>query len=434
MGDGKGTGGIPAAESSAPPGMIPAAQADRLAAISALAGGVVHELGSSLAVLVTNLTVAAEQLLAAQASTEPGGPPPELGAELEEALEAAQRLRVLVGDLKSFARMEQPGGTPTDLRPVFESVLRLLEHEFGARGRLEVEFGPVPRITLPEAKLSALLLHVCVHVLQRLPHGATGPVTVQVATRSQGPEILFALYPAPAPAPAPEPAAPAAAAPSEGPAQAAPEAAPAAEAAPLLADAPAPAGVDQAALAEALVIAGFAFARSLAEQHGGRLEELASQSGGSLLRLRLPSAGLSTRPPSDPTLLTMLPPPKVLVIDDEPLLCEAVKRMLAGEATIHTATDPAAALGRLLSGERFDAVLCDLLMPHKNGMQLFAELQEKRPELAARLGFVTGGAFSEDAQAFLREHGERVLEKPFSRSGLRGLLRTLLSGKFAAKG
>ena len=77
-------------------------------------------------------------------------------------------------------------------------------------------------------------------------------------------------------------------------------------------------------------------------------------------------------------------------------------------------------------------MLCDLLMPAKNGIQLFQELEAKRPEVAARLGFVTGGAFSEEAQAFLRAHADRVLEKPFSRSGLRGLLRVLLSRKLAA--
>jgi CheY-like chemotaxis protein len=368
-----------------------APHADRLAGLGVLAGGVVHELGGSLAVLVTNLTVATEQLLAAQAA--PQGerePPPELGASLGEALEAAQRLRSLVGDLKTFARVELPGGASgnqADLRAALGAVLRLLEYDLKQRARLTLDFGPVARVAIHEARLAALLLQVFVLVLQRLPRDTPAPLAVQVTTRSQGPELVIGFPPA----------------------LAAP-------------------GLDARALQ-----ANFYFVHSLAEQLGAHLEETRAPSDGAVLRLRLPAASQSTRPPSDPTLLSVLPLPRVLVIDDEPLLCEAVRRMLAGEAEIETTNSPVEGLARLLSQERFDAVLCDLLMPVKNGMELFQELEAKRPEVAARLGFVTGGAFSEEAQAFLRANEGRVLEKPFSRSGLRGLLRTLLSGKFVKR-
>jgi CheY-like chemotaxis protein len=333
---------------------------DRLVGLGVLAAGVVHELGGSLG----------------------------------EALQAAQQLRSLVGDLKTFARVELPGGSPSDLRAALGSVLRLLDYELRQRAQVTLDFGPVPRVAIHEARLAALLLQVFIVALQRLPREAPAPLAVQVATRSQGPELVLALPPLPAPAAEP------------GPAQ---------------------------AEGERAWQASFSFVRSLAEQAGAHLEESAGPAGGPVLRLRLPAASQSTRPPSDPTLLTVLPLPRVLVIDDEPLLCEAVRRMLAGEAEVETTNSPVDGLARLLSTERFDAVLCDLLMPVKNGMQLFLELQEKRPEVAARLGFVTGGAFSEEGQAFLRAHSDRVLEKPFSRSGLRGLLRLLLSGKFAAK-
>ena len=392
-----GAGGVksPSGTAVAEPGLP---YPDRLAGLGVLAGGVVHELAGALAVLVTNLTVATELLLAAQAA--PQGvrePPAELGSSLGEALEAAQRLRSLVGDLKTFARVDLPGGPPADLRAALGSVLRLLDYELRLRARVTLDIGPVARVAIPEARLAALLFELLVLGMQRLPRETQAPMAVQVSTRSQGPEVTIALEPFPAAA-----------------------ATGAAATAALL-------PADQQALR-----ANFLFVRSHAEELGAHLEESAGPAGGPLFRLRLPAASQSTRPPSDPTLLSVLPLPRVLMIDDEPLLCEAVRRMLVGEAQTETTTSPVEGLARLLSGEHFDAVLCDLLMPVKNGMELFQELEAKRPEVAARLGFVTGGAFSEEAQAFLRVHRERVLEKPFSRSGLRGLLRLLLSGKVAA--
>ena len=384
-GGGRPSSALPVAEPSPP-------YPDRLAGLGVLAGGVVHELGGALAVLVTNLTVATEQLLAAQAA--PLGarePPSELGSSLGEALEAAQRLRSLLGDLKTFARVERPGGLPSDLGAALSSVLRLLEFELKRKARLTLDIGPVARVEIHEARLAALLLQVFMLGLQRLPQHSKTPLAVQVGMRAQRPELVLSLEPAPPSGPA------------------------------------SPAAADERAQSSS-----FLFVRSLAEQLGAQLDESRTPTGGALLRLCLPAASPSARPVSDQTLLAIHPLPRVLVIDDEPLLCEAVRRMLVGEAQVETTNSPVDGLSRLLSDEQFDAVLCDLLMPVKNGMQLFQELEAKRPEVAARLGFVTGGAFSEEAQAFLRAHAGRVLEKPFSRSGLRGLLRVLLSRKLAA--
>jgi CheY-like chemotaxis protein len=377
-----GAPAAPSSEDAAPVGVEP----DRLAGLGVLAGGVVHELGGSLAVLVTNLTVATEQLLALQAA--PQGerePPPELGASLGEALEAAQRLRSLVGDLKTFARVELPGGPPADLRAALGSVLRLLEFDLRQRARLTLDFGPVARVAIHEARLAALLLQVFVLVLQRLPREQPSPLAVRVGQTSQGPELVVAFDVALQTLPP---------------------------------------------LEERALQATFAYCRGLCAQLGAHLDESRTPAGAALLRLRLPATTQSTRPPSDPTMMAVLPLPRVLVIDDEPLLCEAVRRMLAGEAQVEATNSPADGLARLLAGERFEAILCDVLMPVMNGVELFTALEAQRPDLAARLGFVTGGAFAEETQAFLSANAERVLEKPFSRSGLRTLLRALLAGRF----
>jgi DNA-binding NtrC family response regulator len=71
----------------------------------------------------------------------------------------------------------------------------------------------------------------------------------------------------------------------------------------------------------------------------------------------------------------------------------------------------------------FDVVLCDLMMPDVSGMDLYERVAEARPELAARFVFVTGGAFTERARAFVDRVGLPVLEKPFALGDLSRLLR-----------
>jgi hypothetical protein len=45
-------------------------------------------------------------------------------------------------------------------------------------------------------------------------------------------------------------------------------------------------------------------------------------------------------------------------------------------------------------------------------MDVYARLQEQAPELAQRLVFISGGAYSPAASAFIRSVPNRVLEKP----------------------
>ncbi len=71
---------------------------------------------------------------------------------------------------------------------------------------------------------------------------------------------------------------------------------------------------------------------------------------------------------------------------------------------------------------RFDAIVCDLMMPQITGMGLHGRLVREWPEQAARMVFVTGGAFSPETRRFLEEVPNARLEKPFDISSLRRIL------------
>jgi DNA-binding response OmpR family regulator len=63
---------------------------------------------------------------------------------------------------------------------------------------------------------------------------------------------------------------------------------------------------------------------------------------------------------------------RILIIDDDELLCRALRRALAGNEVV-AETDARQAIERA-SRETFDLVLCDLHMPGMSGPQLLARL------------------------------------------------------------
>jgi len=65
-------------------------------------------------------------------------------------------------------------------------------------------------------------------------------------------------------------------------------------------------------------------------------------------------------------------------------------------------------------------------MPEMTGMDLHAELSRTRPEIAGRMIFLSGGAFTEVAREFFRRVPNPQIEKPFDPQQLRDLIRRSL--------
>ena len=80
----------------------------------------------------------------------------------------------------------------------------------------------------------------------------------------------------------------------------------------------------------------------------------------------------------------------------------------------------------VVSGDRFDAILSDLIMPEMTGMELHATLAQSLPDQAGKMIFMSGGAFSPDAAAFLQQVSPPWIEKPFRPAVLRETLQKVL--------
>jgi two-component system, NtrC family, sensor kinase len=119
---------------------------------------------------------------------------------------------------------------------------------------------------------------------------------------------------------------------------------------------------------------------------------------------------------------------RVLIVDDDALVGEAVQRVLRTSYRVTFAQSATGAIGRLQGGARFDAIVCDLMMPGLSGFQLHAEILKIAPDLARRIVFLTGYAGSADVDDFVRSTGVRVLPKPFTRQELRDVVEELVRG------
>jgi CheY-like chemotaxis protein len=152
---------------------------------------------------------------------------------------------------------------------------------------------------------------------------------------------------------------------------------------------------------------------------GGEISVESEVGVGTVFRVSLPP-GMRAREPGK-RISQPLPAVRrghLLVVDDEPFIGEAVRRLLSPLHEVSVVTSSEEALARIDSGATYDVILCDVMMPRMNGVQLHAEIARIAPGLADRMLFITGGAFSPAVREFLERVPGRLLEKPFDAKSL----------------
>jgi CheY-like chemotaxis protein len=120
-------------------------------------------------------------------------------------------------------------------------------------------------------------------------------------------------------------------------------------------------------------------------------------------------------------------PPRVLLVDDDPAVLRAFRRVLATDHEVVTARDGAEALRVVLGGAQVDAIICDIGMPKLDGPAFFSELFELRPQMMPRVVFCTGGQPNEKTQRFLERLQAPLLYKPVAVEELRQAIASVRS-------
>ena len=103
---------------------------------------------------------------------------------------------------------------------------------------------------------------------------------------------------------------------------------------------------------------------------------------------------------------------KILVIDDEQVILDAVSRIVsADEIKVDVETNAKNAL-KLLSQKDYSLVLCDILMPEMDGFSVLEEIQNKKINIPVIM--ITGYSTVENAVNSLYKGAIDFIPKPFS--------------------
>ena len=109
---------------------------------------------------------------------------------------------------------------------------------------------------------------------------------------------------------------------------------------------------------------------------------------------------------------------RILVVEDDPLLCEALKEGLESRSfSVVTAQDGFEGLRVVFNGN-FDVVLCNWHMPGMDGGKFYREVERMDPELCRQFIFTTGFPAAPRIQQFIQQINGTILLKPFARSAL----------------
>jgi signal transduction histidine kinase/CheY-like chemotaxis protein len=172
---------------------------------------------------------------------------------------------------------------------------------------------------------------------------------------------------------------------------------------------------------------GLAVSLGLMRSQGGNLTLLETSPSGTTMAVDLPlgvKADVPALPSQTPALRAGV---RVLLVDDDVAVLDAMERSLRSAYRVQTAEGVAAALSHIRARpDDFDAVVCDVGMPDGGGEGFYAELLKCRPQLGARTIFITGGAPVQAARRFLDEHSNRVLLKPLDAAKLRSMMARLV--------
>lgn len=102
----------------------------------------------------------------------------------------------------------------------------------------------------------------------------------------------------------------------------------------------------------------------------------------------------------------------ILVVDDDADIRKVLRRLLERAGHQVTEADSAkAAIAAVLGDGRPDAVVSDVLMPERNGIEFFQDLVDVAPQLRNRVIFLTGAAGERDVHDRIEQLGVPMLAK-----------------------
>lgn len=356
---------------------------DRMASVGTLAAGVAHEINNPLAFISANLELIGTELEPSQN--------PDVQAMLAETRTGVERIRTIVRGLSAFARTDEDQRSAISIEQVLDLSVLVTGPQIRHRAQLVRSAGLVPEVIANQATLGQVFINLLVNATEAIPEGEVERNTIAISTRTDeagwavieirdtgrgiAREIREQIF---------DPF------------------------------------FTTKAIGQGTGL-GLSICHGIVRSLGGEIG-LTSSPSGTTFTVALPPAVTPTRaaPATAPPAVISPAATKVLIIDDEVVFANALRRLLARDrhqiTIVHTGQE---ALSRLAAGERFEVILCDLMMPAMSGMEVHQKIAALAPEQAARMIFLTGGAFSPLARQFLDGANIVWFDKPCDLKALR---------------
>lgn len=102
----------------------------------------------------------------------------------------------------------------------------------------------------------------------------------------------------------------------------------------------------------------------------------------------------------------------ILVIDDEEFIRESVSKILKGAGFNPITAANLAEASQLIQTEKFDLVICDVMLPHLGGFEIVDRLKDDPERKDIPVIIMTG--MENDVLKMTISHANSILTKPFS--------------------
>jgi PAS domain S-box-containing protein len=372
--------------------------ADRMVSVGTLAAGMAHEINNPLAYVTANLDIVLEELQAIGGGS-PSSRIKDLEGMLLEARGGSERIRKLVRELMTFSRPEAERRAVIEVRPVIELAISMAFNEIRHRARLVKDYGAIPPVFADDARLGQVFINLLVNAAQSIAEGNVEDNEIRIVTSTDeaGRAVMEVRDTG--------------------------------------------RGIPGAVIArifdpffttKALGVGtglGLSICHNIVSGMGGEITARNNQAGGATFRVTLPASAPAAAPDPVVTGKVVAAPRRgaVLIVDDEPAVGIILARVLR-DHDVTLLTRAKEAIDLVVGGKHFDVIISDLMMPEMSGIDLYDELTRRQPEAAQRMVFISGGAFTKGASAFLDRVANERLEKPFETAKVRALVGRFVKG------
>ena len=364
--------------------------ADRLAAMGTLAAGVAHEINNPLTYALLGV-----QRIDALLVGLPEATVATIRERLHEIEHGITRVASITAGLRSFARPDDAPPGPVDLVATVEQALRMVGNDLRHRAQLVRRLEPIPHVIGNASRLEQVVINLLLNAIQSLPAEGAHTITLSVAPRGSASVALSICDTG----------------------RGIPEDVRGKVFDPFF---------TTRRIGEGMGL-GLAVCKTIVEGFGGTIEIESGVGVGTTMTIVLSAHHAPIPSPDAPRPLPVEPGRwKILIIDDERLVRDALTRLLTPDHDVISASSGEAGLAAIDAGS-FDVIICDVMMPGLNGRDVYRRIAAEHPGLERRLMFISGGAFTQELDAFLTTTSNQFLSKPFRLDELFGAIELTIA-------